>query len=115
MNDSLLSHSKETITLTRTTRTTTIAIVAAMVSLGVPAAVVGFTVSQPAYAQLVKDPGASFFAPGEEPQRPGWDPNGAPEDAPGVEAEIAPPPCVECVVEFTPGQEGLEAGIIGPE
>jgi hypothetical protein len=37
----------------------------AMVFLGVlvaVAAAVGFTVQQPAYAQLVKDPGAFFFA-----------------------------------------------------
>ena len=31
---------------------------------------------EPVYAQLSKDPGASVFAPGEEPQTPGWDPNG---------------------------------------
>jgi hypothetical protein len=91
----------------------------AMVFLGVLVAVaaaagVGFTVQQPADAQLVKDPGASGFAPGEDPKRPGWDPNGAPEDAPGhvdegsTEVPLRPK-------DVAPGEQGLEAGIIGPE
>jgi hypothetical protein len=71
-----------------TTSIAIIAIVAALALLGVLLAAVGLTVQQPAYAQLVKDPGASFFAPGEEPKRPGWYPNGAPEDAPGQLAEV---------------------------
>jgi hypothetical protein len=96
------SSHKRTITST----TVTIAIVAAMASLGVLVVAVSFTV-QPAYAQLVKDPGASGFAPGEEPKRPGWDPNGAPEDAPGH--------CIGCAEDSAPGQEGLKAGIIGPD
>jgi len=71
---------------------------------------------QPTYAQnLDKDNGASSFAPGQEAkipggscgacakdfapgqeaERPGWDPNGAPK--------------------YAPGQQGLEAGIIGPD
>ena len=66
---------------------------------------------EPVYAQLSKDPGASVFAPGEEPQTPGWDPNGAADDAPG---QIAPFPCPACGKAFAPGQEGLESGIIGP-
>ena len=64
--------------------------------------------------------GASELAPGEEPKRPGWDPNGAPEDAPGQLAEkpkpveVPPGPCEACAKDFAPGQEGLDLGIIGP-
>ena len=97
-------------------------IIAIAVIATAAATVVGFTVSQPAYAQLEKDPGASFFAPGEEPQIPGWDPDRAEEDAPGQLAEIPvpqppipQPPCDSCAAELAPGTEGLEAGIIGPE
>jgi hypothetical protein len=94
--------------------TIAIVVVAAMVaSLGVLAAAVGFTAQQPAYAQLVKDPGASGLTPGEEPKRPGWDPNDAPEDAPGQLAEG--PHCIGCAEDSAPGIEALKAGIIGPE
>ena len=83
----------------------------------IAAALFGFTIVQPAYAP---PPGfcfgcdASELSPGEEPQAPGWDPNGASADAPGQEAE-KPVPCPNCVEDFAPGQEGLEAGIIGPD
>jgi hypothetical protein len=66
---------------------------------------------EPVYAQLSKDPGASFLAPGEDPQIPGWDPDRAADDAPG---QIFPAPCPACGKAFTPGQEGLKQGIIGP-
>jgi hypothetical protein len=66
------------------------------------------------YAQFCIGCGASELAPGEEPKRPGWDPNDAPEDAPGQEAQILGPHCVGCAKDFAPGQEGLDLGIIGP-
>jgi hypothetical protein len=81
------------------------------------AAAFGFTV-QPAYAPPpapCANCGASELAPGEEPQAPGWDPSGAEEDAPGQLAEIPVPTCHNCAKEFAPGDEGLEAGIIGPD
>ena len=68
---------------------------------------------QAAYAQLVKDPGASGLTPKEQPQIPGWDPNGAADNAPGQLAEG--PHCIGCAKDFTPGQQGLTSGIIGPE
>jgi hypothetical protein len=108
MNNS--SSHKRTIT-SPTTTITTIAIVAVIAAAA--AVAIGFTVQQPAYAQLVKDPGASGLTPGEEPKRPGWDPNGAPEDAPGQLAEG--PHCIGCANDFAPGQVGLKAGIIGPD
>jgi hypothetical protein len=91
----------------------------AMVFLGVLVAVtapaaVGFTVQQPAYAQLVKDPGASFFAPGEEPLAPGWDPNGAEEDAAGQDPRAEGWMPMEAVQD-SPGVLGLEAEIVGPD
>lgn len=66
-----------------------------------------------AYAQLTKDPGASGLTPKEEPKRPGWDPNGASEDAPGQEVDA--PHCIGCVKDLAPGQQGLKEGIIGPD
>jgi hypothetical protein len=91
-----------------------IAIVAALVF--VAAALFGFNIVQPAYAPPVTCPncGASELAPGEEPQAPGWDPNGASADAPGQEAE-GPATCIECAKDFSAGEEGLKAGIIGPD
>ena len=67
------------------------------------------TMSGTAFAQFTKDPGASGLTPKEEPKTPGWDPNGADEDAPG---RIIGP---ESPKEVSPGQEGLKSGIIGPE
>ena len=75
---------------------------------------VGFTIVQPAYAiapQPCINCGASELAPGEEGTK---FPGDAQNFAPGQEAEIGVT-CQECAVEFTPGDEGLEAGIIGPE
>lgn|SRR5512145_1150023 len=87
--------------------------------------------TESAYATTIpkKDPGASGFSPGEEPQIPGWDPDRAEEDAPGQEAEIPVPqppvpgppteippvPCDNCAKDLSPGQEALEAGVIGPD
>lgn len=73
-----------------------------------------FTISETVFAQLTKDPGASGLTPKEDPQIPGWDPNGAEEDAPGQEAQ-APTTCIACVKDLAPGQEGLKSGIIGPD
>jgi len=95
----------------QTIPTITMAFLAVLVAI----AAVGFTVQQSAYAQLIKDPGASGLTPGEDPGAPGWDPNQAEEDAPGQSANIAPEPCDNCAKEFAPGQEGLKAGIIGPD
>jgi hypothetical protein len=53
----------------------------AFLAVLIAVAAVGFTVQQSAYAQLVKDPGASGLTPGEDPKGPGWMPNGAEEDA----------------------------------
>jgi hypothetical protein len=63
-----------------------------------------------AYATTIpkKDPGASGLSPGEDPHIPGWDPNGANDDVPGQVH------CIGCTDENSPGQEGLKAGIIGP-
>jgi hypothetical protein len=74
--------------------------------LVIPVAVVaGFTAQQPTYAQLVKDPGASGFAPSANPDGAagGWQPI----EAPGREPDL--------VAENNPGQKGLLAGIIGPD
>jgi hypothetical protein len=66
-----------------------------------------------AYAQLPpKDHGASGFSAGEEPQAPGWDPNGASADAPG---QIIGPDDPGETQQVSPGQVGLKAGIIGPD
>ena len=62
-----------------------------------------------AYAQLSKDNGASGFAPSEDPQIPGWDPNGASDDAPGQVH------CIGCIDEQSPGTEAQDAGAIGPK
>ena len=51
---------------------------------------------------------ASELGPGEDPHIPGWDPNGANEDA------LDQQHCIGCTNETSPGQEGLEAGTIGP-
>lgn len=76
------------------------------------------TISGTAFAQLDKDPGASELTPKEEPKIPGWDPDRAEEDAPGIEAEdpseIPPGHCIGCADDLAPGKEGLESGIIGP-
>ena len=79
-------------------------IIAIAVIATAAATVVGFTVSQPAYAQLEKDPGASFFAPKADPDQAagGW----MPMEVPGT--------CIGCAEESSPGVEGLTAGIIGP-
>jgi hypothetical protein len=83
-----------------------------IVIIAVATALVGFTVSPQVYAQLVKDPGASFFAPEEEPQLHGWDPHRAEEYAPGefIEGQH----CIGCVTDFAAGQEALTSGIIEP-
>ena len=54
--------------------------------------------------------GASSLAPGTEAKSPG----DAQNFAPGQEAKI-PIFCQACAKDFAPGQEGLKAGIIGPE
>ena len=54
--------------------------------------------------------GASSLAPGTEAKSPG----DAQNFAPGQEAKI-PIFCQGCAKDFAPGQEGLKAGIIGPE
>ena len=75
--------------------------------------VVGFTV-QPAYA-IAPQPcfacGASELAPGEEGTK---FPGDAQNFAPGQEAK-GPVFCINCAKDFSPGQEGLETGIIGPD
>ena len=58
------------------------------------------------FAQDEKDPGASELGPGEGPHIPGWDPNGA--NATDQQH------CIGCTNETSLGQEGLEAGTIGP-
>ncbi|MGE5684614.1 MAG: hypothetical protein ACM3ZS_05660 [Nitrososphaerota archaeon] len=71
--------------------------------------------TQAIYAQIPdKDHGASGLTPKEDPQGPGWMPNGAEEDAPGIEAN-RPIPCPNCADDLSPGSEGLESGIIGPD
>ena len=60
------------------------------------------------FAQNEKQPGASELGPGEDPHIPGWDPNGANEDAPDQQH------CIGCTNETSPDREGLEAGTIGP-
>lgn len=54
--------------------------------------------------------GASSLAPGTEAKSPG----DAQNFAPGQEAKI-PIFCQACAKDFAPGQEGLKAGIIGPD
>ena len=54
--------------------------------------------------------GASSLAPGTEAKSPG----NAQNFAPGQEAKI-PIFCQACAKDFAPGQEGLKAGIIGPD
>jgi hypothetical protein len=54
--------------------------------------------------------GASSLAPGTEAKSPG----DAQNFAPGQEAKIGVF-CQACAKDFAPGQEGLKAGIIGPE
>ena len=66
-----------------------------------------FAMSGTAFAQLSKDPGASGIAPDADPKDPDFDPKQAPDEAPGQLKEGP-------AEEFTPGQEGLESGIIGP-
>jgi len=86
-------------TIETTTSYTTIAIVPALALLAgavVVVTVVSFTV-QPAYAFV-----------------PTCTVCGASELAPGEEAKI-PVFCQECAKDFSPGQEGLETGIIGPD
>src|SRR5688500_12832075 len=98
----------------KTTQKLAMVFLGVLVAVAVAAALAGFTVQQrPAYAQFVKDPGASFFAPGEDPQAPGWDPSGAEEDAPGQLKELPTEPCQESALKCAPGTEGLEAEIIG--
>lgn len=55
--------------------------------------------------------GASDFAPGQE-FKDDLKADSAKSFAPGQEAEQH---CIGCVKELAPGQEGLEAGIIGPD
>ena len=50
----------------------------------------------------------SELGTGEDPHIPGWDPNGANEDA------LDQQHCIGCTNETSPGRERLEAGIIGP-
>ena len=54
--------------------------------------------------------GASSLSPGTEAKSPG----DAKNIAPGQEAKI-PIFCQNCAKDSAPGQEGLKAGIIGPE
>ncbi|MFZ0553995.1 MAG: hypothetical protein WAM26_01765 [Nitrososphaeraceae archaeon] len=60
------------------------------------------------FAQNEKQPGASELGPVEDPHIPGWDPNGANEDAPDQQH------CIGCTNDTSPDREGLEAGTIGP-
>ncbi|SRR6266487_4434803 len=55
--------------------------------------------------------GASSLSPGTEAKSPG----DAKNVAPGQEAQFPVPFCNGCAKDFSPGQEGLNAGIIGPE
>lgn len=89
----------------------------ALVTLAaVAATLVTFTIGlsiESANATIIeKDRGASGFAPREDPKAPGWDPNQAEEDAPG---QIIGPDEPGESREFAPGEQGLEAGIIGPD
>jgi hypothetical protein len=85
-----------------------IAVVMIVVSLMTFATV---SIFEPAFAQEEKDPGASGLAPDENPQDPSFDPELAPDDAPG---QIGSKPCPACAKDSAPGQEGLKQGIIGP-
>jgi hypothetical protein len=86
-----------------------ISAIIAIVVLATTTVVVGFTVQQPAYAQLVKDPGASGFAPAADPLQAagGW----KPMEAPGQLKEG--PHCIGCAAELSPGNQALLAGGIG--
>ena len=66
--------------------------------------------TESAYAQLTKDNGASFFAPNAVPDQAagGW----MPQEAPGQ--IVGPDNPGESSAESA-GQQGLEAGIIGPD
>lgn len=75
--------------------------------IAIPATFVQVQAQDPCPPDECKDPGASGFAPDEEPQAPGWDPSGAEEDAPGQKEGAHPQ-------KEAPGQKGLESGIIGP-
>lgn len=83
---------------------TTLAVVAiTTAALGLAAASVGIQLA--AAQELDKDKGASSFAPRADPDRTagGW----MPMEAPGRVPDLA--------AENNPGQQGLEAGIIGPD
>ena len=81
----------------------------AIVVIATATTVVGFAVQQPAYAQLVKDPGASGLAPAADPLQAagGW----KPQEAPGQLKEG--PHCIGCAAELSPGNQALLAGGIG--
>jgi hypothetical protein len=76
-----------------------------LVLLMAVAILASFSALHPTYAQLVKDHGASGFAPKADPDAAagGWQPMEAPGKAPDLAAEN------------NPGQKGLLAGIIGPD